>query len=374
MAFPLAPQEEKRQYSLLRLVHHKENQMLARGTPASAGGRGRGGGGGAPIVVFAPGAHITAGAAPLVMDTGTGQGGGGRGLLDASKQLLLRIGILKQQPDLDLKQRTAIRGVETTIAQLDARETAIKQKFKQACATHPALLKMKSDAQRLAGLKQLYPADYTELTTIKASRRNNVKIIETIMMQKTKIEGHRSRTAALGVLQEGNTALSEEMKKAREAYDVSKIADDTTELFQESVDDDREFFEDIDGIQTGSDALGDLTIQSLDGESLTIDDALAAEIGEMTTEIGLAQREEAAALLGQLGGVYVPQPSTATRQSPAMQRVAQAAAASDEGAGFFSAAPSMRSSPSPSRPPASAPRPIPAPRGVDMSFEEDYFS
>jgi hypothetical protein len=310
------------------------------------------------------------------MDTSTGAGGG-RGLLDASKQLLLRIGLLKQQPDLDMKQRTAIRGVETAIAQLDAREMAIKQKFKQACATHPALLRMKNDTQRLAGLKQLYPADYTELTTIKASRRNNVKIIETIMMQKTKIEGHRSRTAALGVLQEGNTALGEEMKKAREAFDVSKIADDTTELFQESIEDDREFFEDIDGIQTGGDALGDLTIQSLDGESLTIDDALAAEIGEMTAEIGLAQQEEAVMLQGQLGGLHAPQPSSpaAARQSPSLQRVAVAASAdslfSFGGGGGGSPAP--RSSQAQTRPPASAPRPIPR-RGVDMSFEEDYFS
>jgi hypothetical protein len=361
--------------------------MLPRRPPAA------GAAGGASVVVYAPGARITtgsatvaAGSAPLVTEAGSGN------LIEASRQLLQKIGILKQQPNLDLQQQQAIRGVEQNIARLDARELAIKQKFKQACASHPALQRMKSEQQRLSALKQLFPADYTEWTSIKASRKNNVKIIETIMMQKTKIEGHRSRTAALGVLQAGNTALGEEMKKARDAFDVSTIADDTTDLFQESLADDREFFEDIDGIQTGGDTLGDLSIQTLDGESLTIDDALASELGEMRAEMKLEQDEDALSLRGELGSVPVPRspaptPSRQTARTATPAR--EAVAFFDEGEeeiiprGPLPPQPSRgsgappRSSPSlfaPVAAPRATPPPAARPKQSDMRFEDDFFA
>jgi hypothetical protein len=218
-------------------------------------------------------------------------------LAEKAKGLLRRVGVMKAEPPpLTVQQQQTIARLEQENKRLENQDKAIKHMIQAELVANP---KIKPEAK--------FPTQMVQLKQSMIVRARNTKLIQTILAQRMHIQQAQSRADVLPVLQRGNTALAEENKKADASIDVGGLADDTSELFAESVESQTEFFTDISSIDLGGGSGFDDIELSLDtGETGTLGDVLGAEIEAMRASAFQVQDAEALAVKEELQDVVMP--------------------------------------------------------------------
>ncbi len=176
--------------------------------------------------------------------------------------------------DLTVDQQAAIRDIDLEYSNLEAQKAAIMDRARIAMKTN---------------VKYTHtPVDKLRLNSIEFEKKQLEALLGTIIKQESKIKQQRRDTKLLSVIERGNKVYKDESVE-RQKIDFDSVLADVEEIDEESVADQIELYERLDGVAT-RDHLADVGVGA---SGQTMGSVVDSELEELRKEALSHQEDEA---------------------------------------------------------------------------------